>query len=270
MKPSKIEQGVDPTEEKEMSFLEHLEELRWHIFRSVIAIIIVGIIAFWQKDIVITVLFAPRFTDFPTYQLICENFNTFCDVPQFEIIFKDLGERFFSHLKISMWLGFIFGFPYIFWEFWRFVKPGLYEHEKKAARGIVAICTLLFFMGVLFGYFIIAPFAISFLAGYDFGTQEAIITTTLSSYVSYMTMITLPTGIIFQLPVVAYFLGKAGLVSSATMKRFRRHSIVATFILSAIITPPDVITQFLIAIPLMGLYQVGIIVVQRIEKKRED
>lgn len=270
MKPAKVDNQIKPSEEKEMSFLDHLEELRWHIFRSVVAITLIGILAFWQSEIVIKVLYGPRFEDFPTYRFICKHFNTFCEVPQFNVIFQELGERFFTHLKISLWLGVIFGFPYLFWEFWRFIKPGLYDHEKKAARGIVAICSLLFFSGVLFGYFVVAPFAISFLAGYQFGNESEITTATLSSYVSYMTMITLPTGLIFQLPVVAFFLGKAGLISSSTMKHFRRHSIVVIFVLSAIITPPDIITQFLIAMPLMGLYQVGIMVVKRIEKDRED
>ena len=254
--------------EKEMSFLEHLEELRWHIIRSVGAIVLIGIFVFWQRDIVIEILYAPRYETFPTYRLICNSLGVFCDVPQFQIIFKDLGERFFTHLKTSVWLGIILGFPYLFWEFWRFIKPGLYDHEKKAARGIVSVCSFLFFVGVAFGYFVIAPFAISFLAGYEFGTDNSIVSTTLSSYVSYMTMITLPTGMIFQLPVVAFFLGKAGLISSDMMKRFRRHAVVLIFILAAIITPPDVITQFLIAMPLMGLYQIGIIVVKRIEKNR--
>ena len=269
LKPLKGDKPA-PTSEKEMSFLDHLEELRWHIIRSIIAIVLVAIVVFWQSPVVIDVLFAPRYETFPTYRIICNGFNVFCEVPQFEIIYKDLGERFFTHLKTSIWLGIILGFPFIFWEFWRFIKPGLYEHEKKATRGMVGICTVLFFLGVLFGYFIIAPFAISFLAGYQFGTDDAIVSSTLSSYVSYMTMITLPTGMVFQLPVVAYFLGKAGIIGSDTMKRFRRHAIVVIFIMAAIITPPDVITQFLIAIPLMGLYQIGIIAVKRIEKKRAE
>ncbi len=268
-KPIKSNKSVTSAE-KEMSFLEHLEELRWHIIRSVGVVILLGIAVFLLEDTVVGVLYAPRYDTFPTYQLICNYFGVFCEVPQFEIIFKDLGERFFTHLKTSVWLGIIFGFPYLFWEFWRFIKPGLYDHEKKAARGIVSVCSFLFFIGVAFGYFIIAPFAISFLAGYEFGTDNSIVSTTLSSYVSYMTMITLPTGMIFQLPIVAFFLGKAGLISSDMMKKFRRHAVVIIFILAAIITPPDVITQFLIAMPLMGLYQIGIIVVKRIEKKRAE
>lgn len=257
------------TEEKEMSFLEHIEELRWHLVRSALAIVIIGIIAFINEDIVTKIIFGPRTADFYTYKLFCKHFDTFCSVPYFEIIQKDIGERFFTHLKVSVWIGFMLGFPYLFWEFWKFVKPGLYAHERKAARGIVFVCSMLFFLGVLFGYFVIAPFAISFLAGYEFG-EDITPTATLTSYVSYLTMITLPTGIVFELPIAAYFLGKIGLISSGLMKNFRRHAVVVIFIAAAIITPPDVITQFLIAIPLMLLYEISITVVKRIEKNQKD
>ena len=252
-------------EEKEMSFLEHLEELRWHLVRSVIAIIIFGIVAFLLKDYVIELLFAPRYNTFITHRIMCDLLEVHCEVPEFTIIQRDLGEKFFVHLRTSLWLAFIFTFPYLFWEFWRFIKPGLYSHEKKAARGLVTVCSLLFFAGVLFGYYIIAPMAISFLAGYSFGAGNES-TATLSSYVSYITMITLPTGLVFELPIVAYFLGKIGLVSSSMMKKFRRHAVVIIFILAAIITPPDVTTQFLIGIPLIGLYELSIYIVKRIEK----
>ena len=215
------------------------------------------------------ILFGPKHDYFITYKIFCKYFNTFCTVPQFDIIQRDLGEEFFTHLKSSIWLGLVIAFPYVFWEFWRFIRPGLYPHERKAARGIVFVCSALFFSGVFFGYFIIAPFAISFLANYSFG-EDVISTTTLSSYVSYLTMITVPTGIVFELPVVAFFLGKIGLISAATMKRFRRHAIVVIFIGAAIITPPDVITQFLIGIPLILLYELSISIVRRQEKKAEE
>jgi len=253
-------------EEKEMSFLDHLEELRWHIVRSVIAIFVFGIVAFVLKDYVVKLLFAPRYSDFITHKLLCQFVNVHCDVPSFKMIQRDLGEEFFVHLKTSIWLAIIMTFPYLFWEVWRFIKPGLYPHEKKAARGIVAVCSFLFFIGVMFGYFVIAPMAISFLAGYSFGSDNES-TATLSSYVGYITMITLPTGIIFELPIVAYFLGKIGLITSGLMKKFRRHAIVIIFILAAIITPPDITTQFLIGIPLMGLYEMSISIVKRLEKK---
>lgn len=259
---------VAKTEEKEMSFLDHLEELRWHLVRSVLAIVVFGVGAFLLKEHVVKLLFAPRYPEFITHRLLCEYLSINCEIPSFKIIQRDLGEEFFVHLTTSLSLAFIFAFPYLFWEIWRFIKPGLYPNEKKAARGIVAVCSFLFFTGVLFGYYVIAPMAISFLAGYTFGADNES-TSTLSSYVSYITKITLPTGIVFELPILAYFLGKIGLLSSSLMKKFRRHAIVVIFILGAIITPPDVTTQLLIAFPLMGLYELSIYIVKRVEKKAE-
>ena len=158
-------------------------------------------------------------------------------------------------------------FPYILWEVWRFVKPGLYDNEKRAARGFVLICSFLFLSGVLFGYFVIAPFAIKFLASYDIGAINA---PTLESYVNYMVLFTLPTGIIFQLPVLVYFLTKIGLIDAEFMRTYRRHAIVLILILSAMITPPDVITQFLIGIPLFFLYELSINVARRVKKQEEE
>lgn len=269
MKFSKKKVALKKQEEKEMSFLDHLEELRWHLIRSALAVIVIGIIVFLNETIVSGILFAPRTADFVTYKFFCQYFNTFCEVPHFDIIQKDIGERFFTHMKVSIWLGIILAFPYLFWEFWRFLKPGLYDNEVKAARGIVTICSFLFFIGVLFGYYVIAPFAISFLAGYQFG-DDIVATATLSSYVSYMTMITLPTGLIFELPIIAFFLGKIGILTSSMMKSYRKHAVVVIFIVAAIVTPPDAVTQILIAVPLMALYQVSIMVVKRIEKKEKE
>lgn len=249
-----------------MSFLEHLEELRWHIVRSILSIIVIAIIVWFLKDTVTRIMYAPRYSSFVTHTFVCNLIGSNCDVPQFKIITRELGEEFLTHLRTSIWIGFIFSFPYIFWEVWKFVSPGLYDHERRAARGIVAICSLLFFMGILFGYYIMAPFAISFLAGYSFGdTNDQ--TVMLSSYISYLTMLTVPTGFIFELPILAYILGKIGLISSEFMKKFRRHAIVVIFILAAIITPPDLMTQLLIAFPLMGLYECSIYIVKRIEAK---
>ncbi len=256
------------SEEKEMSFLEHIEELRWHIIRSLIATLVIAIIVFINKPIVVDLIFSPKNPDFFTYRFFCKHIGILCDIKSFDIIQRELGEEFFTHLKTSFWLGLMVAFPYIMWEVWRFIKPGLYAKEQKAARGIVATCSLLFFSGILFGYYVIAPFAVNFLTNYTFGDNQD--TVTLSSYVSYMTMITLPAGIVFQLPMLAFFLGKAGLISSSLMARFRRHAIVVIFMVSAIITPPDVITQFLIGVPLVLLYQISISIVKRIEKKRGE
>lgn len=172
-----------------------------------------------------------------------------------------------QHLYVSFWLGIIGAFPYIFWEFWKFVSPGLLDQERRAVRGVVAICTFLFLLGVSFGYFIIAPFSISFLAGYTLEGLE--VSPTLDSYVTYMTMFTLPTGLIFEMPILAYFLAKIGLVGPAFLRSHRRQAIVVILIVAAIITPPDVVSQTLVTIPLYGLYEASILVVARVQRKRE-
>lgn len=259
---------VKKPKEKEMSFLEHLEELRWHIIRSILAIVVIGIATFLAKEFVFDgIIFAPKKDSFFTYQLFCSISEATCfGPPEFDLITREMGEQFFTHIKVSFWLGLIVSFPYLFWEFWRFIRPGLYPNERKAARGIVAVCSFLFLLGVLFGYYIISPFAISWLAGYVVGT-EAINAPTLASYVNYMTMFTIPTGILFELPIFVYFFSKVGLISPKDMKKYRKHSIIVILLLSAIITPPDVVTQFLIGIPVFILYEISILISARAEKK---
>ena len=241
--------------EKEMSFLDHLEELRWHLIRSAIAIILFAAIAFVAKTFVFqNIILAPKDKSFITYRLLCALSDVTCfGPPEFDILPRELTEMFFSHLKVSIWLGFIISFPYIFWEIWRFVKPGLYKHERKAARGIVFVCSFLFLLGVAFGYFVISPFAVSFFASYTV-SPDIISSPSLASYVNNITMFTIPTGIVFELPVVIYFLSRIGLVTPELMKTYRKHAIVVILVFAAIITPPDVITQFLIGLPVFILY----------------
>lgn len=254
--------------EKEMSFLDHLEELRWHILRAMIAIVVIGIVVFIFRDFVFRIIMAPKFPTFPTYQFLCSISEITCmQPPDFQLIVREMGEQFFTAIKVSIWVGLIVAFPYVFWEFWRFIKPGLYKHEQKAAQGMVATCSALFFTGVLFGYFVIAPFAITFLIGFQVSDQ-AINNPTLSSYVNYLTMMTIPAGIIFELPIVVFFLAKIGLVSSGFMKKYRRHAFVLVFILAAIITPPDIITQILIGIPIYCLYEISIVIAKKVEAKK--
>ena len=261
------------TEEKnktpdEMSFLEHLEHLRWHIIRSLAAIIVVAIVVFIAKDIVFDkVIMSPTRKDFLTYRFLCNLGEQLCIYPEGITVYtRQLGEQFVIHLKTSFWLGLIVAFPYVFHEFWKFISPGLYEKERKAARGVVFICSTLFLSGVVFGYFVISPFAVTFLSSYSVSAEVAN-TFTLSSLVDYMTMFTLPTGLIFQLPVVMYFLAKVGIITSEFLKQYRKHSIVIILIAASIITPPDVITQILISTPLYLLYELSIVVVKRVEKK---
>jgi sec-independent protein translocase protein TatC len=170
-------------------------------------------------------------------------------------------------MYVSFWLGVIVAFPFIFWEFWKFISPGLHAHERNAVRGVVFICTFLFLLGVLFGYYVIAPFSISFLAGFTLEGLE--VAPTLDSYVTYMTMFTIPTGFIFQMPIAAYFFARMGLIGASFLREYRRHAIVVILIVAAIITPPDVVSQTLVAIPLLLLYEVSILVVSWVQRQRE-
>jgi sec-independent protein translocase protein TatC len=256
--------GEEP--QGEMSFLDHLEQLRMHIIRSLLVVVALGIVVFLAKDFVFhTVLFGPRRPDFPTYRFLCSIADVLClKPPPFEILTRDLGEQFIVHIKSSFWIGLVLAFPYVFWEFWRFVRPALYPKEQKAARGLVLVCSLLFSLGVLFGYFILSPFAITFLGGYSVGVTSA---PTLASYIDYMTMFTIPVGLVFELPVVAWFLSRIGLLTPAFLRSYRKEAIVAVLILAAIITPPDATSQVIIAIPILLLYEVSIWISARVERE---
>ena len=261
-------------QEAEMSFLEHLEALRWHLVRSGAAILIISLVVFAAKSFVFgTVVLGPTQGDFTTYRVFCSLgqslglSETLCmEVPQFDWVTPVFGEKFIIHIRVSIIIGFILSFPYVFWEIWRFVKPGLYAAEQKAARGIVLICSGLFATGVLFGYYVIAPFAVTFLMNYELeGVRSA---PALSSYVSYLSLFTVPAGVIFQLPVFVYFLARVGLITAEFMKSYRKHAVVVLLALSAMITPPDVVTQILLGLPLYGLYEVSIVIAARVERQR--
>jgi sec-independent protein translocase protein TatC len=267
-------EGNPEKKETEMSFLDHIEELRWHVIRSLIAVVVCMIGAFLAKDFIFnTVIFGPKNPDFVTYRAMCNLANWFnmpslcATPPKFDLSVRALGEKFNIHLQASFFIGLIVSIPYIFWEIWRFVSPGLYEKEQKAIRGIVFICSLLFFTGILFGYYVIAPFAISFLAGYDLGEIQEL--PTIGSYVDYMIMFTLPMGIVFELPIVIYFMSKMGIVTPTIMREGRRYAIVLILIIAGIITPtPDIVTQLLVAIPLYFLYEVSIAISGRVVKQK--
>ncbi|HPK09943.1 MAG TPA: twin-arginine translocase subunit TatC [Saprospiraceae bacterium] len=264
----KKDKGATPVAEgegAEMGFLDHLDVLRKHLFKAAFAMVAVSIIVFLSKDFVFNdIIFAPKNADFPTYKFFCNLSEVTCfHPPDFKIMTIVMGEQFFVHIKVSIWLGFTFAFPYIFYQFWSFIKPGLYQGERKAARGLVLACSSLFVLGVLFGYYVISPFAITWLAGYSVGL-DAVNSPSLDSYVNYLTMFTLPAGIMFELPVLIYFVAKIGLVSADFLSKYRRHAIIVILIVAAIITPPDVVTQLLIGTPVLILYEVGILVARRV------
>lgn len=254
----------------EMSFLDHLEQLRWHILRSLIAVIAVAIGVFLMgKEVFDRIIFAPIQKDFITYRLFCGISKATCIQPaDLKLIRTQLGEEFFIHLKVAFFLGITLAMPYIIYQVWKFISPGLYDEERKYAKGFVFYSSFLFICGVLFGYFVITPFAVAFLSNYSVGSVVET-TSSLTSYVNYMFMFTIPSGILFQLPIVVYFLSKIGVVTPMFLRKFRKHAYIVILILAAMITPPDVVSQILIGIPLYGLYEVSIIISKRIYKKQE-
>lgn len=260
--------------EKEMSFFEHLDELRSHLKRSALVTVTIAVLVFLAGDFIfLNFIFGPTKPGFLSYRFMCWVSNIvglgdrMCMVPPvFKFDPKDMAETFFVHIKTSFILGFAAAFPFIFREIWLFVKPGLHEHESRSARGVVAVASGLFLFGVLFGYFVIAPFAVKFLIGYEIaGISND--SPSLASYVNYLLVFMIPTGIIFQLPLVVFYLAKIGLITPEFMRTYRRHAFLGIIVLAAIITPPDVITQFLIAVPIYALYEVSIGIAERQSKK---
>lgn len=260
----------------EMSFLDHLEVLRWHIVRSFVAIFVFAIIAFIFKDIVFNVIIiAPKTPEFPTNRLLCMlgqevNVERLCiNSRPFPLQTVKMSEQFAMHIVVSLIGGVIVSFPYIFWEFWKFVKPAMYDKEKKTAGGAVFYTSFLFLLGVLFGYYLIAPLSVHFLGNYQV-SEEVISNPTLKSYVQTVSSVVLASGIVFELPILALFLTKAGLITPAFMKKYRRHSLIMILALSALITPPDIFSQIMVSMPLIILYEVGIGISKRIVKAQKE
>lgn len=269
-----------PQEEKEMSFVEHLEELRLHLIRTAIAIVCAGVFIFFATKAIFTnVIFGPLNENFLTYELMCKLSHwlslgdQMCYIPaKVDLVTFDMGEAFLLHVKVCIFGGLILAFPYVLWEFWRFIKPGLYPKERKAANGVVGVSSLLFIMGVCFGYFVLAPFAINFLVNYELPMINASSTGNLikaTSLINYMIMFTMPVGIIFELPIIVYYLSKMGLLTDEFMRTYRRHAIILILVIAAFVTPPDVMTQVIIGIPIYILYELSIQIAAKQTKKRE-
>lgn len=258
--------------EKEMSFWDHLRELRGHLVRSLIAIVIFAIVAFINKNFVFNnIILAPKEADFITNQILCKlgmliNIDYFC-ISEFSltIININMAGQFMTHMYISFMAGVILAAPYIIYEFWKFVEPALYEHEKKNSGGTVIVCSLLFLFGVVFSYLLIVPLALNFFGSYNVSADVAN-QISLSSYISTVVTVTMSIGVVFELPVIIFFLTKAGLVSIDFLKKNRKYMLVIVLILSAIITPPDVFSQVMVTVPLMILYEFSIFMAKRAQK----
>jgi sec-independent protein translocase protein TatC len=259
----------------DMSFLGHLEVLRWTLVRSSLAIVAFGMIAFVMKDFIFnSILLAPKDPSFFTYRFLCRvsqqlGTDGLCiDEIPFIVQSRTMAGQFSAHIWTSIAFGFILAFPYIIWEVWKFIKPALYDNEKKHARSFIVITSFLFFLGILFGYYVIAPLSINFLGSYRVA-DEVRNNFDLSSYTGLLKASCLSAGFIFELPIIIYFLTKMGLVTPEFLKEYRKYALVLVLILAAVITPPDIISQVIVAIPMVILYEVSIKISRFIIRKQE-
>jgi sec-independent protein translocase protein TatC len=264
------------TLESEMSFFGHLEALRWHLMRSAVAVVVFSGASFWYfKWIYNAVIMGPfRPTTFWTFRVMCQMGNYFnisglCVTKiNAELISTGVGDQFLLQLNSSLLIGIICSVPYILWELWRFIKPALHDKERKAASGFVFYATSLFIVGILFGYYILAPESIAFLASYSV-SPDIHNEFTVGSYLSILSTVTLITGIVFELPIFIYILASLGMLTATFMRKTRRYSILIIMIVGAVISPsPDLLTTTIATVPLFALYEVGIMVAAVVEKKR--
>lgn len=261
----------------EMSFLDHLEELRWHLIRSTLAVVIIATVAFIFRNFLFDVIiFGPSYPDFISYEMLCKISNLVgmekgCigeDGLDFIVQSRKVAGQFNAAIWTSITAGVVVGFPYILYEFWKFISPGLYENERKNSRGFIIIASLLFFSGALFGYYVIAPLSVNFLAGFKV-TDVIENEFDIDSYIGLIRASVLAAGIIFELPIIMYFLTKIGLVTPEFLKRNRKYALVIVLILAAIITPPDISTQVIVAVPVLILYEISIVISRIVLKKEE-
>jgi sec-independent protein translocase protein TatC len=267
-------------QKSDMSFLEHLGVLRGHLIRSVIAVLGFTILAFVNKGYLFDdLLLASKEPDFVTYRTLCKISELFrlgdvlCITEQpFILMNVDMSGQFTMHLWVAFIAGVIVAFPYIVWELWRFIKPALHDNESNYTSAIVLLISFLFLLGISFGYYMISPLSVNFLGTYQVSEMVSN-QINLRSFISTVTTITFACGMIFQLPIVVYFLSKLGLLSPTTMKHYRSHAVVGALVVSAIITPPDLSSQILVTLPLLVLYEISIhisnFVIKRSQEKHE-
>ena len=262
----------------EMSFLDHLEELRWLLVRSTIAIVVIAGACYFIDDYIFdTIIFGPKDPNFITYRFFCQ-LTRFCGVDdsyacatEFSFIIQntEVGGQFSIYLWILITAGFILGFPYILYEFWRFISPALYENERKKAGLFIIVSSILFFIGVLFGYFVIVPLSINFFG--TFNVSKTIVNQfTVDSYISMIKTSVIVSGLVFELPIIIYFLTKLGLITPAFLRKYRRAAIVIILIVAAIATPPDIPSQVVVSIPILILYEVSILISAVVVKKEKE
>jgi len=267
----------------EMSFWGHIDALRGHLFRSVLVVLTLAVVVFFYPDILFNkIIFGPLKSDFLTYRAFCklghwlQSNNLFKEGDQlcfghytFKLQSLGLSDQFTSQMWISIISGLILGLPYVLWEVWRFIKPALKEKERRASTSFIFFATVLFLIGVLFSYFIIVPLMVNFLGNYK--VSEMVENNfTMDSYIDTVTTLSLATGIVFELPIIVFFLTKFGIMTPQFMRKYRKHAVVVILIVAGVITPsPDITSQLLVAFPLYLLYEASIFV-SMYEMKRKS
>lgn len=260
----------------EMSFLDHLEELRWLLVRSTIAILVCATIAFFFSDFIFNeIIFGPKDPNFITYRIFCELSTelqlseSFCVK---ELPFNIQNTAIEGQISLLIWTcitaGFIIAFPYILWLLWKFISPALYEKERKYAKSFISIASLLFFLGVLFGYFVIIPMSVNFFATFTV-SPEIKNDINIQSYIGMIKTSVIACGLIFEMPIIIYFLSKVGLVTPEFLRKYRKYAIVLILVVAAIVTPPDVVSQIVVSIPLLILYEISIFISAIVIKNKE-
>lgn len=256
-------------EEKNMSVLEHLEELRWRLVRSVIAVVIFAVVIwFFQGWIMENLFLAMKYPSFPTFQLMCDVFGLCVEEVPMDNQNTEMTGQFSYALMMSFMGGVVVAFPYIFYQLWSFVKPGLKQNEKSAAGGMIVAVSFLFFLGILFGYFVVAPLCVQFFGSFQI-TESLKNDIRVSSFMSMVLSTVFYSGLLFLLPVVSYLFTRLGVITPNFLKQYRKHAIVGILILSALITPPDLISQVIVGVPIVLLYEVGILISKRVHKKQQ-
>jgi len=258
------------SEKSNMSFLGHLEELRWRLVRCAAAILVVGIAIWFVQEYIMDYLFLSMLkSDFITFRIFCDILGVCVEDVPVKMQSTTVSGQFSYAMMLSILGGVVGAFPFIVYQLWKFIEPGLKVNEKNNIRGIVFYISLLFFSGILFGYFVVAPLSVQFFGSFTISDQIEN-NFTINSYMSMILSTTFYCGLFFLLPVVSYFLTRIGLFRSDFLKKYRKHALVVILILAAIITPPDVISQIIVTIPIYILYEISILVAVRAEKKREE
>lgn len=258
----------------EMSFMDHLEELRWVLVRSTIATLVAATVIFFFSDFIFDdIIFAPTQVDFWTYGFFCDLAHQLgvSDICVTEMDFVIQNTDMEGQVTILVWTciagGFIAAFPFILWEFWKFISPALYEKERKGAQTFIIVSSLLFFLGVLFGYYLIVPMSVNFFA--TFKVSEVVKNEfNLDSYISMLKTSVIACGLFFELPIIIYFLSKLGLVTADFLRKYRKYAVVAVLVVAAIVTPPDVVSQVIVSIPMLIIYEASIFIAAFVGKKK--